>query len=123
MENRAPDRLVADQGLASHPHSRSRQGASHSRLECTAFGTGTEGRVMRVIEHERKVAVINALCNGMSLRATARVLNTHRTAIQDLLVRVGENCERLMGEHMRELSCRNIEIDEIWTFCGKKQGR
>ena len=50
---------------------------------------------MRVLERERKIAIIHALCNGMSLRATARTLNTHRTAIQDLLVRVGENCERL----------------------------
>ncbi len=78
---------------------------------------------MRVIERERKVAIIHALCNGMSLRATARTLNTHRTAIQDLLVRVGANCERLMAEHMRKVECRYLEADEIWTFVGKKERR
>jgi IS1 family transposase len=78
---------------------------------------------MRVIERERKVAIINALCNGMSLRSTARVFNTHRTAIQDLLVRVGENCERLMTEHMRNVDAQYLEADEIWTFCGKKERR
>lgn len=78
---------------------------------------------MRVIERERKVAIITALCNGMSLRAASRTFNTHRTAIQDLLVRVGENCERLMAEHMRNVECRYLEADEIWTFCGKKERR
>ena len=79
--------------------------------------------VMRVIERERKIAIIHALCNGMSLRAASRIFNTHRTAIQHLLVRVGENCERLMAEHMRNVDCRYLECDEIWTFCGKKERR
>jgi hypothetical protein len=78
---------------------------------------------VRVIEQERKVAIVNALCNGMSLRAASRVFNTHRTAIQNLLVRVGLNCDRIMDEHMKKIDCRNLEIDELWTFCGKKQGR
>ena len=75
---------------------------------------------MRVIERERKIAIITALCNGMSLRAASRTFNTHRTAIQDLLVRVGANCERIMAEYMRGVDCPNLELDELWTFCGKK---
>jgi len=78
---------------------------------------------MRVIERERKVAIITGLCNGMGLRAASRTFKTHRTAIQDLLVRVGENCERLMAEHMRNVECRYLEADEIWTFVGKKERR
>ena len=62
---------------------------------------------MRVIERERKVAIIHALCNGMSLRAASRTFDTHRTAIQHLLVRVGQNCERLMAEHMRKRVCHH----------------
>ncbi len=78
---------------------------------------------MRVIDKDRKVAIINALCNGMSLRAASRVFNTHRTAIQNLLVRVGANCERVMKEHMRNVDARYLELDELWTFCGKKERR
>lgn len=78
---------------------------------------------MRVIPFERKVDVINGLCNGMSLRAASRVFNTHRTAIQNLLVRVGANCDRIMAETMKEVDCKYLEIDEIWTFCGKKSYR
>ena len=78
---------------------------------------------MRVIERERKIAIIHALCNGMSLRAASRIFDTHRTAIQNLLVRVGDNCERLMAEHMRGVDCPNLELDELWTFCQKKERR
>ncbi len=78
---------------------------------------------MRVIERDRKVAIIHALCNGMSLRAASRTFNTHRTAIQNLLVRVGANCERLMAEHMRNVDSRYLELDELWTFCGRKERR
>ena len=72
---------------------------------------------------ERKIQIINGLCNGMSLRACSRVFDTHRTAIQRLLVRVGAHCDELLTEHMRDLDLHRLELDELWTFCGKKQGR
>ncbi|MCP3959111.1 MAG: hypothetical protein GY719_14770 [bacterium] len=72
---------------------------------------------------DRKVQIIDGLCNGLSLRGCSRVFNTHRTAIQNLLVRVGRRCERIMAEEMQDLSPRYLELDEIWTFCSKKQGK
>lgn len=38
-----------------------------------------------------------------------------------LLCRVREGCARLLDEMMVELPCRNIQVDEIWTFVKKKQ--
>src|SRR4051812_15800885 len=38
-----------------------------------------------------------------------------------LLGSVGEGCERVMSERMRGLGCERIQVDEIWTFVGKKQ--
>ena len=78
---------------------------------------------MNRLPEERKVQVINGLCNGLSLRACSRLFGTHRTAIQRLLVRVGDRCDHLLIDHMRNLELENIELDELWTFCGKKEGR
>ena len=78
---------------------------------------------MRILPFEKKVDCINGLCNGMSLRAASRVFDTHRTTIQNLLVRMGDRCDEIMAEHMRDLDCKRLELDELWTFCGKKQGR
>ena len=78
---------------------------------------------MRSVPFEKKVDCINGLCNGMSLRACTRVFGVHRTTIMKLLVRVGDRCDGIMAEHMRDLDCKRLELDELWTFCGKKQGR
>lgn len=78
---------------------------------------------MNKLPKDRKVNCINGLCNGMSLRAASRVFDTHRTSIMNLLVRVGERCDDLMNEHMRDIDSDRLELDELWTFCGKKQGR
>ncbi len=75
------------------------------------------------LSFDRKADIINGLCNGLSLRACSRVFETHRTAIMNLLVRVGDRCETLLTENMRNLSPRVLELDELWTFCSKKQGR
>lgn len=38
-----------------------------------------------------------------------------------LSIRVGNACEKLLDERMRNLPCRAVEVDEIWCYVGKKQ--
>jgi IS1 family transposase len=40
-----------------------------------------------------------------------------------LLEKVGENCARIMDETMKDLPCRKVQVDEIWTFVAKKERR
>ncbi len=40
-----------------------------------------------------------------------------------LAVRIGEGCSKLHGAMMRDLQVNRIELDEIWSFVGKKQKR
>ncbi len=69
----------------------------------------------------RRVQIINALVEGTSIRSAERMTGTHRDTICRLLVEVGAGCAQLMDEQMRELSCRRIQVDEIWAYVGKKQ--
>lgn len=71
----------------------------------------------------RRAQVINCLVEGNSIRSTERMTDTHRDTITRLLVEVGDGCAKLAGEQMRNLTCRRIQVDEIWTFVGKKQAR
>ena len=50
-----------------------------------------------------------------------RMAGVHRDTIMRTLTRIGAGCEIIMDQTMRNLSCRNIQIDEIWGFVGKKQ--
>jgi IS1 family transposase len=76
---------------------------------------------MNRVPLSRRVLVINCLVEGNSIRSTERMTNTHIDTICRLLVEVGEGCAKLMDEQMRELTCRRIEVDEIWAYVGKKQ--
>jgi hypothetical protein len=67
--------------------------------------------------------VIAALAEGNSIRSPERMTGVHRDTICRLLVRVGEGCESLMTGTMHDLTCRRIQVDEIWSFVGKKQRR
>ncbi|HVI07798.1 MAG TPA: IS1 family transposase [Candidatus Binatia bacterium] len=45
----------------------------------------------------------------------------NRNTIMRLLLVAGEGAARLMDTTMRNLRPRYLQVDEIWTFCGKKQ--
>ncbi|MGO9613409.1 MAG: IS1 family transposase [Dissulfurispiraceae bacterium] len=76
---------------------------------------------MNILKAEKQEMAIAALVEGTSIRSVERMTGIHRDTIMRLMVRVGQNCERLLDKHMNHLSCKNIEVDEIWCYVGKKQ--
>lgn len=70
---------------------------------------------------DRQVEIIAALTEGVSIRATERLTDTHRDTIMRLGVRVGQGCAKLHDALMRPLHVARIELDEAWSFVGKKQ--
>src|SRR5271170_5312404 len=79
------------------------------------------GDTMNRVPLAHRIQIINCLVEGNSIRSTERMTGTHRDTMCRLLVEVGDGCAKLMDEQMRELSCRRIEVDEIWAYVGKKQ--
>jgi len=78
---------------------------------------------MYILRTEKKLAVLSALVEGNSIRSTERMTGVHRDTIMRLTLQVGQGCLAMMDRTMRNLPCRNIEVDEIWTFVHKKQQR
>jgi len=78
---------------------------------------------MNILSAEKQTAVISALTEGCSIRAVERLTGVHRDTIMRLAVRIGEGCSKLHGAVMRDLRVNRIELDEIWSFVGKKQKR
>lgn len=74
-----------------------------------------------ILQPEKKIMVVSMLAEGASIRSIERITGIHRDTIMRLGIRVGESCAELMDTKMRNLSCRQIEIDEIWGFIGKKK--
>jgi IS1 family transposase len=78
---------------------------------------------MNSLKTEKQLAVISALVEGVSIRSIERMTGVHRDTIMRLLNRVGERCSRLLDQHMVGFHSRHIQVDEIWTFCKKKEQR
>ncbi len=76
---------------------------------------------MNELPVSRKVQILTALVEGCSIRATSRMTGTHKTTIMRLLCETGDKCIALLDETMRDLPCRHVQVDEIWTFVRKKQ--
>lgn len=69
------------------------------------------------IDPARAELAIKMLIEGMSIRAVERITNLHRDTICDLVLTVGENCERFMLG-LRVNTVEACEIDEIHSFVG-----
>jgi hypothetical protein len=78
---------------------------------------------MNILPLDKQTAVIAALTEGMSIRATERLTDTHRDTIMRLGIRVGEGCALLHDRMMRDLHVNLLELDEVWGYIGKKQKR
>jgi IS1 family transposase len=78
---------------------------------------------MNNLPRDKQIEIIAALTEGVSIRATERLTGVHRDSIMRLGVRVGQGCARLHDSLMRDLQVGRIEMDEIWSFVGKKQRR
>jgi IS1 family transposase len=74
-----------------------------------------------ILKTEKKVAAISMLCEGASIRAVERITGIQKKTIGRLALRVGQACKRIMDEKMRGLTCKQIEVDEIWGFIGAKR--
>src|SRR5450756_2027011 len=70
---------------------------------------------------EKKVMVISMLAEGNSIRSIERMTGVNRNTIMSLGVRVGNACKVIMDEKMRGLTCKQIQVDEIWGFIGAKK--
>ncbi len=72
---------------------------------------------------DRQKMILHALLEGNSIRSTERLTGVHRDTICRLLVAFGHKCKEYMDSRLRGLTLRHVEVDEIWTFVYKKQGR
>jgi IS1 family transposase len=76
---------------------------------------------MNVLSRDQQVHVIGCLTEGMSIRAVERLTGIHRDTIMRLAARVGRGCAELHDRMMIGLRIGRLELDELWSYVGKKQ--
>jgi IS1 family transposase len=76
---------------------------------------------MSRLSTEERVRVVTALIEGSSVRSTCRMTGIAKGTVLSLLADLGEQCAAYHDEHVRWLTPRRIQCDEVWSFCGAKQ--
>ncbi|WP_437816573.1 IS1 family transposase [Sorangium sp. So ce1078] len=76
-----------------------------------------------VLPMAKRVAVVAHLVEGAGIRPTSRLTGVSQPAILSLLLRVGEGCAALHNRLVRDVDCRTVQVDEIWSYVQKKQAR
>lgn len=78
---------------------------------------------MNFLPREKQIEVIAALCDGLGIRAVSRITGVNRGTIGDLALKVGLGCAALHDGKMTGLRVNRLELDELWSFVGRKQKR
>jgi IS1 family transposase len=78
---------------------------------------------MNVLPREKQIEVIAALCDGLGIRAVSRITGVNRGTVGALALRMGRGCAELHDRMMVGLHVNRCELDELWSYVGKKQKR
>ena len=76
---------------------------------------------MNSLSSADRTRIVAALVEGNSIRATCRMTGAAKGTVLKLLADMGKVCAAYHDEHVRGLSCKRVQCDEIWSFVGMKQ--
>jgi IS1 family transposase len=76
---------------------------------------------MNRLDSKTRAAVISALVEGCSIRSTVRMTGVSKKCVMRLLVEAGAVASKYQDQAFRNLTCRRIQVDELWAFIGAKQ--
>ena len=68
------------------------------------------------LSKEKQTLVLMALCEGMPIRAAARMFKVGKNTIHRLICETGEAFADYMDKNFRDLPCIRIEMDEQWQY-------
>ena len=76
---------------------------------------------MNRLDPKTRAHVLNCLIEGCTIRATVRLTGVSKKAVSRLLVEAGEVAAAYQDRVMRNLTCRRLQVDEVWGFCYAKE--
>src|SRR6266481_1454119 len=75
---------------------------------------------MRLSTQDR-ARVVASLVEGNSIRSTVRMTGIAKNTVAKLLTDLGRACAQFQDRALRNLPCKRIQCDEIWSFCYAKE--
>ena len=72
---------------------------------------------------EKVVLALKLIVKGLSQRSTAEVLEVSPKSISTWISRASDQSEAVTETKLKDLKVSRVEMDELWTFVGKKEFR
>src|SRR3989338_6928372 len=69
---------------------------------------------------DQRTRIIQAICEGNSIRATCRLTGAAKGTVLRLLAEVGAACQTFHNATVRNVTATRVQCDEIWSFCHAK---
>src|SRR5262249_42448388 len=78
-------------------------------------------RGMNKLDHEARSRILHLLCEGSSIRAVTRLTGASKNTVIKLMIDAGKACAAYHDKHVRYLTTKRVQVDEIWSFTYAKQ--
>ena len=75
---------------------------------------------MNQLDAAKQAQILAALCEGKSIRSATRMLNVGKNTVTRLLIQAGASCAVYQDQVLKNLKCKRIQCDEIWSYIGAK---
>lgn len=76
--------------------------------------------LMNSLSTAKRAQILGMLCEGLSMRAASRLADVSNNTVTKLLIEAGMACSDYQDRVFMGLSCQRLQLDEIWSFVGKK---
>ncbi|VVB64429.1 Uncharacterised protein [uncultured archaeon] len=87
--------------------------------ECEHYGLTDQGNVVGNVTYETKSGRVRR----MSQRSTAEVLEVCPKSVSTWISRASDQSEAVSEANLKDLKVSKVEMDELWTFTGKRESR
>jgi IS1 family transposase len=75
---------------------------------------------MNKLSREARAQILGLMVEGMSMRAISRITGASKNTIVKLLEDAGEAFSDYQDRTLRGLTCKRVQVDEIWAFVYSK---
>jgi len=76
---------------------------------------------MNKLSRQKRTQIVAALVEGNSIRSTVRMTGASKNTVVKLLADLGSVCAEYHNRVVRNLTCKRVQCDEIWSFCYAKE--
>jgi len=75
---------------------------------------------MNILDTTRRAAIVRSLVEGNSVRSMCRMMGAAKGTVLKLIADLGAACVEYHDAHVRNVTAKRVQCDEIWSFVGAK---